>query len=127
MIKNLKESVADGIAPNLKIIKTISISSAADFEMCAQYEGVADMLLFDTKCDTRGGSGRQFDWSLLNHYHGTTPFLLSGGIGPDDAEAILQIDHPMFAGVDLNSRFETAPGVKDVEMLRGFIEKIKKC
>lgn len=127
MIKNLKESVADGIAPNLKIIKAISISSAANFETCAQYEGVADMLLFDTKCDTRGGSGRQFDWSLLNHYHGTTPFLLSGGIGPDDAEAILQIDHPMFAGVDLNSRFETAPGVKDVEMLRGFIEKIKKC
>ena len=85
---------------------------------------MVDMLLFDTKCETGGGSGQHFDWTLLDHYHGATPFLLSGGIGPDDVDSIKQIKHPMFAGVDLNSRFETAPGVKDIERLRHFIERV---
>lgn len=126
MLKNLRNSVADSIAPSLKIIKAISIGNAADFERCDQYEGVADLLLFDTKCDTNGGSGRQFDWHLLDNYHGHTPFLLSGGIGPDDAADILEISHPMFAGVDLNSRFELSPGVKDIEKLKQFISLIRE-
>ena len=125
MLRNLRNSVADGIAPSLKIIKAISIGSATDFERCCQYEGIADLLLFDTKCCTGGGSGKQFDWSLLDNYHGHTPFLLSGGIGPDDAPEILRIRHPMFAGVDVNSRFETSPAVKDVEKLRKFVNYIR--
>ena len=124
MIENLRRSVSDAIAPGLKIIKAVSINSAEDFDRCAQYEGMVDMLLFDTKCETDGGSGQHFDWTLLDHYHGATPFLLSGGIGPDDVDSIKQIKHPMFAGVDLNSRFETAPGVKDIERLRHFIERV---
>ena len=83
------------------------------------------MFLFDTKCDNAGGSGEQFDWSILDEYDGDIPFLLSGGIGPDDAEKVKAFHHPQFAGIDLNSRFETEPGVKDVEKLKKFISELK--
>lgn len=109
----------------LKIIKAISVSSIADIEKSKKYQSIADILLFDTKCATVGGSGVKFDWSILDSYTGTTPFLLSGGIGPDDAESILSIKHPMFAGVDLNSRFESAPAVKDILKLKEFITQIR--
>ena len=82
-------------------------------------------MLFDTRCASVGGSGVKFDWSILESYIGTTPFLLSGGIAPDDAKSISFIKHPMFAGVDLNSRFESAPAVKDVLKLKEFITEIR--
>ena len=71
-----------------------------------------------------GGSGQQFDWSVLQAYDGEVPFLLSGGIGPDDAERVNAFQHPKCIGVDLNSRFESAPGVKDVALLRTFLSEI---
>ena len=108
------------------MFKAISIASAEDFGKCSQYEGVVDMFVFDTKCAGHGGSGRQFDWSVLDSYKGNTPFLLSGGIGEDDAQRILSISHPLMAGVDLNSRFETEPAVKDVERLSHFIAQLKQ-
>lgn len=123
-VRNLCATVCTDLRPHLRIIKAISISGSADIEQCGQYEGVADMFVFDTKCPTYGGSGRQFDWSLLDAYHGTVPFLLSGGIGPGDAGMLRAVRHPRFAGIDLNSRFETAPGVKDVDMLRRFIGEL---
>ena len=73
-----------------------------------------------------GGSGEQFDWSVLEAYDGKKPFLLSGGIGPDDAEHIKTFHHPMCIGIDLNSRFETEPGLKDVNKLREFIKTIRQ-
>ncbi|MFS6555267.1 phosphoribosylanthranilate isomerase, partial [Parabacteroides distasonis] len=97
-----------------------------DIAQYLQYEDCADLLLFDTKCAGMGGSGRHFDWSVLSRYRGTTPFLLSGGIGPGDAGRIAAFRHPMLAGIDLNSRFETAPAVKDAALLREFIEDLKK-
>lgn len=112
-------------ATGLKIIKAISVSSIADIEKSAEYQGVADILLFDTRCTSIGGSGVKFDWSILESYTGTTPFLLSGGIAPDDAKSISSIKHPMFAGVDLNSRFESAPAMKDVLKLKEFITEIR--
>ena len=84
------------------------------------------MLLFDTKCKTVGGSGEQFDWSVLEAYDGNIPFLLSGGIGPEDTERVLKYSHPQFAGIDLNSRFEISPAVKDVEKLKTFIQTIRQ-
>ena len=126
-IRNLRSTVVPDICPQLVILKAVSIGSAADFEQCAQYEGVADMFVFDTKCLGHGGSGEQFDWSLLDSYHGHTPFLLSGGIGEGDVERIKAISHPMFAGVDLNSRFETAPAVKDVDSLGRFIGQLQQA
>ena len=63
---------------------------------------------------------------MLDEYVGETPFLLSGGIAADDAEAILKIEHQKFAGIDLNSMFEVKPGEKNVDFLRGFLKEIKK-
>lgn len=113
-----------GTAPVL--IKAFSISTAADLKRTADYDGTADYLLFDTKTPLAGGSGRQFDWRVLDAYHGTTPFLLSGGIGPDDTGRLAAFHHPRCIGIDLNSRFELEPGLKDVEKLKTFIKKIRE-
>ncbi len=125
MIDNLRRSVDPDIHKGLKIIKAISVASENDVKRWREYEGHADMLLFDTKGDEAGGNGRHFDWELLNAYDGNIPFLLSGGIDIDDALEIRKIKHPMFAGVDINSRFETEPAVKDVEKIRNFIRLLK--
>ena len=83
------------------------------------------MFLFDTKStQTVGGTGKHFDWSLINMYDGNIPFLLSGGIGPDDAEAVKSFKHPMCVGIDLNSRFEKEPGMKDVDKLKAFLKAL---
>lgn len=83
------------------------------------------MFLFDTKCECVGGSGEHFDWSVLDAYGGNIPFLLSGGIGPDDTQKVKDFNHPMCIGIDINSKFETAPAMKDVEEIRTFINKIQ--
>ncbi|MBQ9561189.1 MAG: phosphoribosylanthranilate isomerase [Prevotella sp.] len=124
-IENLKRTLIPDILPDIKIIKAISISNADDIDNWKQYEGCIDMLLFDTKCKTYGGSGEQYDWEILKTYDGTIPFLLSGGIGPDDAERIKTFKHPMCTGIDLNSRFEDAPGIKNVDKLKTFLTEIQ--
>ena len=123
-IDNLKRTLIPDILPDVKIIKAISIREADDVKRWRQYEGHIDLLLFDTKCKTVGGSGEQFDWSVLSAYDGDIPFLLSGGIGPQDAESIRQFKHPMFAGIDVNSKFEDAPAHKDIDKLQNFISCI---
>lgn len=124
-IDNLKRTLVPDILPDVKIIKALSIREADDVKRWRQYEGHADMLLFDTRCEGYGGSGEQFPWAVLNDYDGNIPFLLSGGIGPDDTERVKAFHHPMCLGIDLNSKFEDEPGVKNVEMLRTFVRKIK--
>ena len=111
----------------LPITKAISVASAADFDTCKAYDGEpsVDMFLFDTKCSGWGGSGLSFDWSLLDCYNGSKPFLLAGGIGPGMEESIAGIKHPQFYGIDLNSRFETAPAVKEISILSLFINNIR--
>lgn len=125
-IDNLRRTLVPDIAPDIKIIKALSIREADDVKRWREYDGHVDMLLFDTKCKCVGGSGEQFDWSVLEHYDGNIPFLLSGGIGPDDAERMKAFRHPMCVGIDLNSRFETEPAVKDVSKLKEFMG-IAKC
>lgn len=112
-------------ALQLPIIKAVSISAASDLPAQAVAPDVIDYYLFDTKCSGYGGSGQQFDWSILSHYHSNKPFLLSGGIGPDDAAAISAMSHPRCIGIDLNSRFETAPAIKDTSSLTKFITYIR--
>ena len=124
-IDNLKRTLVPDILPDVKIIKALSIREADDVKRWRQYEEHADMLLFDTRCEGYGGSGEQFPWAVLDNYDGNIPFLLSGGIGPDDAERVKAFHHPMCLGIDLNSKFESEPGVKNVEMLRTFVRKIK--
>lgn len=107
------------------VIKALSIASAADLSLAEQYQDAADLLLFDTKCTGHGGSGQQFDWHILDGYHGALPFLLSGGIGLHNSEQLLRFQHPRWRGIDLNSCFETEPGHKDVARLQRFIDSIK--
>ncbi len=109
----------------LPIIKAFSISTKEDFAKTSLYEDIADYFLFDTKCTTVGGSGESFDWQLLQHYQGNTPFLLAGGIGPDSASIINNLHHPQLVGIDLNSRFELSPGRKDVALLSNFLLNIR--
>lgn len=112
--------------PRLGFIKAFGVATADDLRQTACYEGLADCFIFDYKSAGKGGSGKHFDWSVLNDYHGRTPFLLSGGIGPEDVEALRSFRHPMYAGVDVNSKFETAPAMKDVEKLRDFVAALKR-
>lgn len=125
LIRNLRATIDPDIHPDIKFIKAISITSVSDIEQCRQYEGVVDYFLFDTKCATVGGSGCQFDWTVLDAYQGQTPFLLSGGIRPEDVDAVKNIKHPRMIGVDLNSCFETAPAVKDAAKIKTFINELK--
>ena len=108
----------------LKLIKAISVSGQDDIATYKTYEGLVDYFLFDTKCPSVGGSGQQFDWSVLSAYDGNTPFLLSGGIGPDDTERVKASHHSKCVGIDLNSRFEIAPGLKDINKLKDFLNAL---
>ena len=125
-LENLRATIDPDIKPKIKIIKAISVSSAEDIKKYKEYVGAADLFLFDTNCKTVGGSGEQFDWQVLQAYDGDVPFLLSGGIGPDDAERIQNFHHPKCIGIDLNSKFEIEPALKDVEKLKQFLVKVKK-
>lgn len=109
----------------LKVIKAISVSTAGDIQKYKEYVGAVDYFLFDTKCKTVGGSGQQFDWQVLENYDGDVPFILSGGIGPEDVERIRNFHHPKCIGIDLNSKFELKPGLKDVKKLNTFLENIE--
>lgn len=110
----------------LKIIKVFSVNEAFNFSETNPYEKVSDFFLFDTKTKLPGGSGKKFNWKILEKYTGHTPFFLSGGISPNDIDNIREITHPKFTGVDLNSGFEDEPGLKNIEKLKLFIEEIKK-
>ncbi len=114
----------------MHLIKAISVSGRDDIATSKAYEGLVDYFLFDTKSPSVGGSGQQFDWSVLSAYDGDTPFLLSGGIGPHDAPRLRQAfaldGFPVekCVGIDLNSRFELSPGLKDVNKLKEFIKEL---
>lgn len=125
-LENLRATIDPDIKPKIKIIKAISVSSAEDIKKYKEYVEAADLFLFDTKCKTVGGSGEQFDWQVLQAYDGDVPFLLSGGIGPDDAERVRNFHHPKCIGIDLNSKFEIEPALKDVEKLKQFLVKVKR-
>ena len=116
-IRSLRSLCGDVIS----IIKAFNIATKEDLEATTSYEGLADYFLFDTKGPSVGGNGEKFDWSVLEVYNGDTPFLLSGGIGPDDTGRILDYHHPKCIGVDLNSRFEIEPGIKDITKLKTFL------
>ena len=128
-IDNLKRTLIPDILPDVKVIKALSIREADDVKRWRRYEGHADLLLFDTKCTCVGGSGEQFDWDVLRKYDGNIPFLLSGGIGPDNAERLKDnwtwLEEKGCIGIDLNSRFEDAPAMKNVEKLSAFINNIR--
>lgn len=104
------------------ILKAFNIYNENDYEAYTPY---CKYFLFDTPSEQHGGTGKKFDWALLENYKGPTPFLLSGGIGPDDAEAVSNILNPQFAGIDINSKFEMEPGIKNILLLEAFLEALK--
>ena len=116
----------DRLKADMRFIKSIPVTTAEDLGQTQQFENVCDLFLFDTKGKLPGGNGSQFDWGLLQDYTGQLPFLLSGGIGPCDAERIKTFRASGCIGIDLNSRFESAPGMKDAEVLKTFIDKIRQ-
>ena len=137
-----------GLATMPLLIKAFSIATPRDLAATEAYAGLADFFLFDTKAapvpdaftsgspmakaapSPPGGTGCQFDWSILDKYDGSTPFLLSGGIGANDAQrlrALRALDGfpiEQCVGIDLNSRFEVAPALKDINKLKEFIKEL---
>jgi phosphoribosylanthranilate isomerase len=109
----------------IRVIKAFSIGEISDFKTSDLYENACDYFLFDTKTSLYGGSGNKFDWEILSLYTGETPFILSGGIGPEDAESIKKLQNPKLYGIDLNSRFEISPGEKDIEKIHQFLLDMK--
>lgn len=110
----------------LTVWKAMPIGSVEDLKALEPYYGGVDRFVFDTKCSGRGGSGMKFDWSILDSYDGSVPFMLSGGIGPGDREAVDVIGHPMLAGYDLNSRFERYPGYKERGLVEEFVKSVER-
>lgn len=109
----------------VQVMKAFRVGADFDFSPLQAYEEHCDYFLFDTKGETHGGTGKKFDWSILEQYQGAVPFLLSGGIGPGDAEEVAAFQHPFCRGIDLNSRFESSPGLKKVEALDAFLNELK--
>jgi len=112
------------LSEKVKIIKAFRISELFDFTPLALFENACDFFLFDTKAERVGGTGLKFNWNLLDRYTGTVPFLLSGGIGPGDADKLKKFNHPMFAGIDINSKFEANPGKKDLTQINHFLNQL---
>ena len=130
-VRRLRSVYGDSVA----VIKAFNIATKEDLDATKPYEGLVDYFLFDTRATVPagspvgsvlpGGTGAQFDWCVLADYVGETPFLLSGGIGPDDADRVRAFHHPKCIGIDLNSKFEVSPALKDVEKLKRFLENVK--
>lgn len=110
----------------LTVIKALHVAAVDDLAAAKAYENAAHIIILDTKTQLHGGSGRKFDWRILQHYSASIPYLLSGGIGPDDIDRIIAHRHPHMLGIDINSRFETSPGVKDIPAITQFINNLTR-
>lgn len=110
----------------LKVLKAFAVDAAFDFGQLKAFEGVADYFLFDTKGDGYGGNGQVFDWKILSGYNGNTPFFVAGGISNENVDGLLMLQHPLFYGIDVNSRYEISPGLKDVEAVQKLFLKVRK-
>jgi len=114
----------------LKVIKSFNIDNQFNFKILNEYKNYCNYFLFDTKGQQYGGNGTAFDWQLLDQYHVSKPYFLSGGIGPEnlvDLQIFLQTESARHCvALDINSRFETQPGQKNPETLKTFLKKIKE-
>lgn len=113
---------------DIEVIKVFGINDDFDFEILKLYENEVDYFLFDTKGKERGGNGVKFDWSVLKNYPSSKPFFLSGGIGLDDINSIMSFlkrkESQYCYAIDINSRFETKPGVKEVKKVKEFKKSV---
>lgn len=120
---NESPEMCDDLSAEVEVIKAFRITGDEDIDkMVAPYDAVCDYYLFDTGGlkETLGGTGKQFDWNILTDAKIEKPFFLSGGIRVEDAGRLKAFKHPDFFGVDVNSRFEIEPGVKDMSKVLQF-------
>jgi len=108
----------------IEIIKVFSIKDNFDFTILKEFESVCDYFLFDTKGKLPGGNGTTFDWNLLKKYQSNKPFFLSGGIGIEEIKLLKKMNLPIY-GIDINSKFEKEPGLKNIELLTSFQSHIE--
>ncbi|MEL7530214.1 MAG: phosphoribosylanthranilate isomerase [Bacteroidota bacterium] len=105
----------------LTIIKVFSVGNGFDFSRLAPYEGIVDYFLFDTKGKQPGGNGVVFNWDILQAYPSKTPFFLSGGISLEEKDRLAELDLPQLYAIDVNSKFEIEPGLKDIVKLKKLV------
>ena len=123
-----KESVgycAALLATGVEVIKAFGIDDTFNFDRLDDYYDAVDYFLFDTQTPEHGGSGKAFNWRLLEKYQLVKPFFLSGGVGLDNVKELFRINDERLYAVDVNSRFENAPGLKDIDKLVEFKEQLK--
>ena len=122
--------MCEDLGSEVEVIKAFRVGSANSAEidkMIQPYDAVCDYYLFDNygQKETLGGTGEKFDWTMLNKSRIEKPFFLSGGIGPGDAVKLLDFTHPDLYAVDINSRFEKSPGIKDMGAILQFKQALK--
>jgi phosphoribosylanthranilate isomerase len=125
-VKSLITLLNENNLGHTKIIKAFGVSESFDFKTLSDFNIFISYFLFDTKTEKKGGSGLKFPWSKLEEYAFSTPFLLSGGIGPLDVEELKRLDHPQLAGFDVNSKFEMSPGMKNISLLQVFFNSLNE-
>ena len=111
----------------VKVWKVVHLKSHDfNWQILKPYTELVDRFLLDYRSDLKGGAGKKFEWDVLSSYPFSIPVMLAGGIGPGDVEKVKSIfnQHPFLVGVDLNSCFETQPGVKNPELLTSFIQQL---
>jgi phosphoribosylanthranilate isomerase len=118
------EKMCEELKPYTKVIKAFRIHDRFDFTTLKNYLPHVNFFLFDTDTKTYGGSGQQFNWELLKQYMFDTPFFLSGGIDPSSIKQLQQFNHPQLHAIDINSKFEQSPALKDIEKIKQFIQNI---
>jgi phosphoribosylanthranilate isomerase len=121
---NESPEYCEALSKKYRIIKAFGVSTAFDFHELIPYQKYVDFFLFDTFTPEHGGSGKKFNWKILEEYHLSTPFFLSGGIQLSDVQDLKEIEHPQFYGVDINSGFEVSPGIKNIELIKKFIDEL---
>ena len=127
---NETPEMCEELSAEVEVIKAFRIAGDDSInidEMVMPYDAACDFYLFDTAGlkENFGGTGQQFDWSILKKAKIEKPFFLSGGIGPDDAQKIKSFKHPDFFAIDVNSKFEMAAGVKDMAAILKFLQGFK--
>jgi phosphoribosylanthranilate isomerase len=118
------EEYCSRLSGDVMVIK--AIVPLADLSEIEKYQGVTDLILFDSPGTGFGGTGQKFDWGLLDNLQMESPFFLSGGIGPGDAGVLRTLELRGLTGIDINSRFEISPGQKDTDLLKQFFIQIRK-
>jgi len=121
---DLRQALDDQGKASIQLIKVLGVEASTDLSVLAAYEPYCSYFLLDTKTPKYGGSGQSFNWEKLKEYQLETPFMLSGGIGIDTINTLTELAHPQLAGIDLNSRFETAPGQKSPQKLSWFLNSL---